>query len=104
MLMNELKARLESLGILNKVSNLREASTPTKKQQRTPVKRVYGLTPVRRSQRIKDVSTGTVTVAATLDGLLPRRSNRLKSSFSYAVTPKQGFNLTLIFLSLFVTL
>lgn len=87
--MSENKARLESLGILNKVSNLREASTPTKKQQRTPVKRVYGLTPVRRSQRIKDVSTGTVTVAATLDGLLPRRSNRLKSSFSYAVTPKQ---------------
>jgi len=91
MLMNELKARLESLGILNKVSNLREASTPTKKQQRTPVKRVYGLTPLRRSQRIKDVSAGTVTAAAALDDPPPRRSYRLKRSLSYAVTPKQGF-------------
>ncbi|CAJ2631295.1 unnamed protein product [Trifolium pratense] len=66
----ENKARLESLGILNKVSKLREASTPTKKL-RTNVKTVYGLTPLRRSQRIKDVAAGT----ATFDDLSSRPSH-----------------------------
>ncbi|CAK8534284.1 unnamed protein product [Lathyrus sativus] len=83
--MSENKARLESLGILNSVSKLREISTPTKKE-RSCVKRVYGLAPLRRSQRIKGAADGT-TVAA--DNLPARRSYRLKSSFSYAVTPKQ---------------
>jgi hypothetical protein len=87
-----MKARLESLGILNKVSKLREVSTPTKKQ-RTNVKTVYGLTPLRRSQRIKDVAAGTIiTATATSDQLPSRRSHRLKISFSNdVVTPKKGF-------------
>ncbi|KAK2421864.1 Zinc-finger domain of monoamine-oxidase A repressor R1 [Trifolium repens] len=87
---SENKARLESLGILNKVSKLREASTPTKKQ-RTNVKTVYGLTPLRRSQRIKDVAAGTIiTATATSDDLPSRRSHRLKISFSNdVVTPKK---------------
>ncbi|KAI5441436.1 uncharacterized protein LOC127103246 [Lathyrus oleraceus] len=79
----ENKARLESLGILNSVSKLREISTPTKKE-RPYVKRVYGLTPLRRSQRIKGVTDATAAA-----NLPQRRSSRLKSSFSYNVTPKQ---------------
>lgn len=79
-----MKARLESLGILNSVSKLREISTPTKKE-RPYVKRVYGLTPLRRSQRIKGVTDATAAA-----NLPQRRSSRLKSSFSYNVTPKQG--------------
>ncbi|XP_004512768.1 uncharacterized protein [Cicer arietinum] len=84
------KVRLESLGILNKVSKLREASIQTKKH-RASVKRVYGLTPLRRSQRIKDVAaTGTTSAAVTDDNLLLRRSHRLKICYpSNAVTPKQ---------------
>ncbi|XP_058727336.1 uncharacterized protein LOC131598782 [Vicia villosa] len=86
--LSENKARLESLGILNSVSKLRQISTPTKKE-RPYTKRVYGLTPLRRSQRIKGVTEGTTTAAAALDNLPPRRSCRLTSSFSYAVTPKR---------------
>lgn len=94
-----MKARLESLGILNSVSKLREISTPTKKE-RPYVKRVYGLTPLRRSQRIKGVAGSTATAA----NLPQRRSSRLKSSFSYNVTPKQGSKINSILFNFILTI
>ncbi|XP_058727335.1 uncharacterized protein LOC131598781 [Vicia villosa] len=53
---SENKARFESLGILNSVSELRQIST---KKKRPWVKKDYSLNPLRRSQRIKAVADGT---------------------------------------------
>ncbi|CAK8534285.1 unnamed protein product [Lathyrus sativus] len=77
--MSENKARFESLGILNSVSKLREISALINKK-RPYVKKDYGVTPVRRSQRIKNVADGTTTAD---------NHQRSYSSFSYNVTPKQ---------------
>ncbi|CAL0323926.1 unnamed protein product [Lupinus luteus] len=59
----ENKARLESLGILKTVSEIRKPLTPKRQYH----KRLYALTPLRRSHRLN----------ATTDHLQPRRSLRL---------------------------
>ncbi|XP_057446881.1 uncharacterized protein LOC130738755 isoform X2 [Lotus japonicus] len=88
--MLENQARLESLGILNKVSQLRQqaSAAQTKKPPRPYRKRVYGLTPLRRSQRINATTTAATSPAAA-KAVLQRRSQRLTRSSIPTSLPKQ---------------
>lgn len=91
-----MKIRLESLNVLNKVSQLREASSVQTKKTRPYHKTVYGLTPLRRSQRINPVAV--TNTAAADDQLQPRRSQRSNTSFCNPVITKQGFKRDLYFI------
>ncbi|XP_061343753.1 uncharacterized protein LOC133289771 [Gastrolobium bilobum] len=77
----ENQARLESLGVLNSISQLRQASAQRKKPRN---KRVYGLTPLRRSQRIT-----AATATATANHLPPPCSHPLRDSSTHPLSPKQ---------------
>ncbi|KAI4347286.1 hypothetical protein L6164_008108 [Bauhinia variegata] len=82
----ENQARLASLGIQKTISELREsaASAKTTKPKRSYQKRVHGVTPLRRSKRIKGID-----LYAHPKSLPPRRSQRLRSCSSDPSSLKQ---------------
>lgn len=85
-----MQARLESLGVVKTISQLRQQGKKPRPQQ----KKVYGLTPLRRSQRINNLS--------------PPHSQPFKDTLSTPpLSIKQGFSLffvheLLFFLPLFL--
>lgn len=86
-----MQARLASLGLHRTISELRETAASAK-PKRPWKKRVFGLTPLRRSERINRSNLKVNT-----KHLPPRRSERLRGSKTDLLTPTEGFELILIF-------
>ncbi|XP_054794293.1 uncharacterized protein LOC129299840 [Prosopis cineraria] len=81
----ENQARLASLGLHKTISELRDATASAKpKPKRAWNKRVYVVTPLRRSQRVNRTDLN-----GNSSNLPPRRSQRLRGSITDPSSPKE---------------